>query len=185
MPSAAGGLPGAVGGTPSATGFEQRADGLVHRVRVVTCENTLPRLGFHFGELTNSACNTDADCAQLKYGYCDAIEVRGAPLTAKCFSGCVEDADCDAGQICYCGTGIGKCVASTCTADADCKGELCAFIDDWGHCDDGSRRFTEFACTTPGDECLFALDCPTFRCGLASGARACLEELDRESTCAD
>lgn len=166
---------------PAATGFEQRADGLVHRVRALACENTLPRSGFNFGELTNSVCDTDGDCAALKFGYCDAVDVRNGPSTSKCFSGCVEDADCDAGQICHCGSGIGNCVAATCATDADCDGELCALVEDLDRCDDRSRHSRQFACTTPADACVFSKDCASYRCVVENGARVCLERVDSDS----
>ncbi|HWA72299.1 MAG TPA: hypothetical protein VG937_08200 [Polyangiaceae bacterium] len=92
-------------------------------------------------------------------------------------TGCIEDADCGAGQICECGFDIGRCLSASCATDDDCGDGLCARLDDFGRCDDGSRAVSLYQCASGADACLFGKDCETFRCGIENGARACLERV--------
>lgn len=169
--SGTGGNTSGAGGAKKDTGLERR-DGLLHRVRAVTCENA-PSRGFNASELANKTCAVDADCAYLKYGFCDVVPGPGG--STQCLSGCMQDADCAAGEICECLYEIGRCVAASCSTDADCNGGFCGLVEDRGLCDDGSTPSMQFLCTTVADSCRISQDCASFRCGVENGARACLE----------
>lgn len=145
-------------------------EGYVHRETPAKCDgsgtSSDPAPGA--APLGNELCGTE-DCSTLHYGYC-AFNGGEGP---RCASGCIEDSDCGAGQVCSC-TGRGKpfggeCVAADCTTDADCDGGLCApAVPLCGA--------SIFKCQTKDDECQTNDDCPNSRgCirDLETGVRTC------------
>lgn len=87
-----------------------------------------------------------------------------------CVQGCETDSDCGTGEICYCDTPGGRCIAADCSTDADCgDGSLCATYvgppsPACGFYVDGVACQTEAdRCT--GDEC---------NCAMVDGRRDCV-----------
>jgi len=117
-------------------------------------------------------CSRDSDCTAAPHGYCapgDGFDSLPAPY---CHYGCVDDSECDAGQVCLCGDLIGICVSARCSVDADCGGSLA--------CTPYTRSpgcpGIEFACQTATDRCVSDADCEGgAQCSLQSEAsgRSC------------
>ena len=142
------------------TGFEDCAAGFIHRTEVLSCPSfPLPR----GSDCTVSdACDSDATCATIRNGYCNA--------SCQCDGGCLSDADCDPGSICMCGEPLGRCMQADCTSDADCDQGLCIATPVEVNC--APRRFV---CQTSADACAGDNDCGRDdRCVLVDGARACV-----------
>jgi len=152
------------------TGYENCSEGYMHRSSAVACANALPR-----AEVCESSypegdsCTQDSDCTDAPNGFC-GVAPYGAG-NCSCSYGCVEDADCGAGQICVCGDPVGRCVAADCTTDADCEGDLLCttYITEPG------CGGTAFACQTADDECAKDADCASGQqCTIDSeGVRIC------------
>jgi hypothetical protein len=145
-------------------GFVRCASGLLHRAEAGNCPTSVPRAEPVIDNAGGAPGECyDADCAHLgphgfcsEYPYCeDSISSSGVG----CYAGCMTDADCEAGQLCLCGSlferrgpeiPVGLCVEATCRTDADCRdGFLCTSYVAYGE--------VLFACQTPDDECD---DCP-------------------------
>jgi len=139
-------------------------------------------------------CSSDADCGE--HGMC-FLGQTNAPFFSECSFGppppqpdvpdyartcsfgCRQDSDCDADQICVCGSEIGSCwtvsPVAGCQEDADCEdGYLClsnARTSDFGE--------SQFACQLPGDECSVDADCeeegayPQDFCQMTETGRTC------------
>jgi hypothetical protein len=146
-------------------------EGYSHRPQAVRCQPSadVPAAGMDAAPPGLSYCDGD-DCSRLKNGYC----AFAGYAPAQCKSGCVEDADCEAGFVCSCTSGAsptgGECVPSDCTTDADCGGSLCASARQM--C--GELRF---ACQSQADECASDEDCSSAGHGICTigveGHREC------------
>jgi hypothetical protein len=136
-----------------AAGYEQcGVNGLIHRVKVVECASPLPRPSGDVPVPPPDQCTADTDCVAQPHGYCSST-VPSTP--GYCEYGCVKDQECLAGQICFCGDPVGRCVAAACASDADCGGNLlCRSYDSSGGC--GAITFT---CQTSQDTCGSDADC--------------------------
>ncbi|MES1173879.1 MAG: ferritin-like domain-containing protein [Myxococcales bacterium] len=114
-----------------------------------------------------ATCTTNAQCSNLRYGWCDL----GYPLDAHCKAGCRQDSDCGNGGLCQCDsrTPAGRCVFGGCQVDGDCgPNSLCIQIPQ--ACD-----FPTFQCSKGADECrLGSSDCPDGFCETnAQGRNVC------------
>jgi hypothetical protein len=160
------------------TGLISCANGVSHRAQRLTCtsaggeggaaDTAANDAGAAGAVAEFSDCRTNADCASLRFGYCDNI--FGFGEAAVCRSGCATDSDCGH-QVCLCnGTTPGVCVSAGCQVDADCPdGSLCAYSR--GVCGDVS-----FNCTSPKDECVGNSDCVSKgggSCVFENGHRVC------------
>lgn len=156
------------------TGLTVCDNGLQHRPAPVTCTYTASGTGGAGGSggepMTAGAggqaiqCQTNKDCAGLKYGYCMFLNGQRT-----CKAGCVQDSDCQTNQFCLCsGPGLGgTCTDTHCTVDADCGGgSLCAKTGA------GCGNPT-LACTDAADECTFDKDCAHGSCAVLGGHRVC------------
>jgi hypothetical protein len=132
------------------------AEGYLHRASPVACEvvePSAPSGEIAAGGATGSGqCDDDAQCSDLRLGYCDYDGGLG-----DCASGCASDADCAVGQVCSCygpSPHGGRCEPASCVTDADCAaGWLC--VPHYGACGDSG-----FACAQADDDCLSDADCP-------------------------
>lgn len=154
-----------------ATGFVKCEGGWMHRAVIGRCPVRAgasaeggAQAGADAGLGVGASCTTDADCADLPYGYCVQTSGCAADLGQgpHCDRGCATDADCASGSICECGDTVGHCVAATCKTDADCSGgALCAGL---GY----------YQCQSPADECYVDEQCSHASCGYTEGRRVCI-----------
>jgi hypothetical protein len=142
--------------------------GLAHRETAGFCPSTVPRPS----SSTGNAC-MDANCTGMPYGHCWPNDTFGTVPAPTCIPGCVSDADCGAGQICYCEEPVGRCIPADCTMDADCgPSAFCSTYDG----PSTPTCFYEVAgakCQTQTDACT-GEEC---NCVMIDGARACVEGL--------
>ncbi len=125
-------------------------DGMVHRPEKRQCPETIPRAGFSID--AGADCHRDADCTAKPHGHCEWWSSLIGSGT-RCEYGCVNDAECGAGQICLCGAVTGTCTGTTdCTQDADCGGLMC--VGYYEACEQ-----TRFSCQSLDDTCGGFLDC--------------------------
>jgi len=147
---------------PANAGFVTCGGGLVHRVEQGECANKLP--------MEPVTCGVDPNtyvCDGTKREACGSPG-GGTPPATSCAVGCVVDADCEAGQICFCGPQLGACVAAACTVDADCgDGYFCRLVrTEHGF---GCGIAASFQCQLPDDACEGPADCPE----IAGAAQRC------------
>ena len=135
-------------------GFVQCGDGHYRRLEVANCSiNGLPRPE-KVDYQVEKECWYDTDCTAKDHGYC---------VVGGCWYGCVKDADCGSGEICFCGDPIGKCVKSNCNTNADCDPDSACVSDrpqdgfhcfdpygecgpGWNNCSDGANSCTNQIC---------------------------------------
>jgi hypothetical protein len=106
-------------------------------------------------------CRTNGDCTAAPHGHCttEFSEGFGGAPTVTCHYGCVSDAECGAGRLCFCGDPIGQCVETSCKTDADCpSGVLCME----GAVPSGCGSTPRFAC---GPLCKTDADCSSIASG--------------------
>jgi hypothetical protein len=148
-----GAIPVTIDGNP--TGFVDCDGGWTYREAKSACPDKTPTTavcGEGFGGGVAGNCTTDADCADMPHGHCEAS--NGPGLFCGCIYGCVTDADCGAGSICECGIPVGRCTSAECTSDADCGPGLCATYTSNPGCGG-----TAYACQSAEDECTGDGDC--------------------------
>ena len=159
----------------ASTGFEHCGRGYTRRTMPGTCVANLPRSGPI--ENYNAAidqCERDADCSETVYGPYAHCGIRDGGFAHECVGGCVEDTDCDSGELCFCGEPVGRCVPGSCTKGGDCApGFDCASFAAMPGC-----FSTRFACQAAGDTCAGDGDCAGFSpniafCIVENGVRAC------------
>ncbi|MBK6519562.1 MAG: ferritin-like domain-containing protein [Polyangiaceae bacterium] len=132
-------------------GFVSCDGGWLHRPEVVECTSKLPRADFECAD-DAGGCVVDADCPG-PFGHCVVDGFGG--IGCYCATGCVQDSDCGAGQVCMCGDPIGACVQADCATDADCGEELLCST----YVTEPGCGGTAFSCQTPEDECASDSDC--------------------------
>jgi hypothetical protein len=134
------------------TGYAACENGVVHRVSVQTCGSLLPRTTTCSLDAQLDSCSSDADCTEHPNGFCGQVR---APITMACGCayGCLQDADCGAGEVCKCAEPVGECIPASCVTDDDCGDLLCVLYP--RDCGMSGR----LACESPADECLRAADC--------------------------
>jgi hypothetical protein len=169
--------------TTTTTGFWRCGDGWLHRAERVECPSMLPRPGLV--QAAVGECRTDADCTAAREGRCEVSPAGVGPCgpaqpTAYCAYGCTRDEDCAEGSICFCDNPTGRCVAASCTTDADCNGYYCA--------SNGPPETTAFTCQTPRDTCMTPADCPVPDPGLimicaTAAERYCLPQQGVGGSC--
>jgi hypothetical protein len=137
---------------PANAGFVTCANGPVHRGEQGECENKLPMEPVTCGVEPNTYV-----CDGTKREACGSPG-GGTPPATSCAVGCVVDADCAAGEICFCGVQLGACVPATCTVDADCgAGYFCRLVrTEHGI---GCGAAVSFQCQLPDDACVSPADC--------------------------
>lgn len=136
------------------TGYETCANGMIHRRNIIACPVYVPDPAKTCA-VTGGQCQTDADCAGKGNNPICTNGSGGMMPGCFCQPTCSTDADCGNGQICVCGEGYSKCIASNCKNDDACPVGVCgAYVDNPG-CD-----FPGYACQTEKDTCAMAKDCP-------------------------
>lgn len=96
------------------TGWIRCDNGVLHRENAGQCAPHVPSLS------DSELCGP---CTDVPNAWClnVSMEMHG------CVPGCVTDADCAGGEICYCDPQGGRCIPSDCATDRDCGGtSLCA-----------------------------------------------------------
>lgn len=152
---------------PAGAGYEQCEGGPIHRPSVEECASSLPRADKIAPPVEGGDCASDADCTAMPHGYCEpGIQLPGL----FCSYGCVNDAECGAGNICLCGDPVGSCVTASCTSDQDCGAGLRCQSYDGSH----GCGFVSFACQTPSDTCGSDADCAGAYCDGSSGTFTCV-----------
>jgi hypothetical protein len=152
---------------PQGGGYLLCADGSLRRPTAGTCEAKLPR-DTADQPLVFEQCTTDTDCTEAAHGFC----AYGA-----CKYGCVEDAECESGNACFCGDFIGTCVPATCRSDADCPTDQpCT-----GYQAVGFDTPDALACQSPLDECVTDAQChslnPRVSCKVQVDHRICYQDM--------
>ena len=147
-------------------GYSVCGDGSLRRASAAACESSLPRAKADL-PLVFSACTSDNDCTSAPHGYC----AYGA-----CEYGCVEDAECSAGEACFCGEAIGKCIPAGCHGDADCPADLpCTAFQA-----PGFTTPDTLSCQSPLDECVTDAQCnslnPRVSCKVQETHRICYRD---------
>ena len=154
------------------SGYVTCPDGALERPQVLACPQ--PTSGGADCSNSDGQCSSDAECQGMGRGIC--AQTHHLTGLCGCFPGlCFQDSDCMGGSICECTSeGYGRCVQSACTDDAACPaGQACASATVVGGC----SSTTQFACTSPQDQCLADSDCGTGnQCVLQNGARACMPQ---------
>ena len=140
--------------------------GFSHRESSGMCNPFVPRTDPIAG------CS-DADCADLLYGHCWSPGTSGLASTASCIPGCVSDADCAAGEVCFCEEPVGRCLPADCTIDENCGPN--AFCSTYMGPDMPACGFyvAGVACQTKSDACV-GDECT---CAMVGGDRQCLQGL--------
>jgi hypothetical protein len=138
--------------TSPPSGYVRCANGMVHRPEKRQCPESLPRSRV-LTDAGSAPCRRDADCQAKPHGHCEYWNGLAGSGYA-CEYGCVNDAECAAGEICLCGDPTGTCVAAGgCTTDADCGGTLlCVGFTE-------GCMTTRFACQSFDDTCGSEFDC--------------------------
>ena len=169
---------------PATSGYVACRGGWLHRPHVADCTSRLPRTnsgnggaggGRYDGLGGGSNCESDEDCAESAYGFCERSE--GDFIRQICVYGCTTDDDCESGEICVCGDPVGRCEAASCVSDADCAtGSLCAGTPYVEPCI-GNVSYV-FACQRNGDACMTDADCPSDEymmssCDVSETGRSC------------
>jgi len=153
--------------SPQDTGFDRCEDGALRRRVAVTCPLG-PSGATSPCSATDDHCASDADCTAGPHGICaNSHKLLGY---CGCFYGCMKDADCSPGSICFCGDPAGTCVPATCTGASSCPaGSACASSS--SGCPGGMAAF---ACQKAADDCLGDADCGEgARCVQAADRRVC------------
>lgn len=149
--------------SPYGGGFEHCADGSFRRPQPAACVSALPRNEPVKDKLLDE-CEHDADCTEKAHGSCELGE---------CLYGCVLDSECEEGQVCLCGSVIGRCQYVGCRSDADCSADY--------PCTGNVQKldpYLEVQCQTPLDECQSDNDCGNsldfhWHCVSEDGQRRC------------
>ena len=150
-------------------GFERCAEDIEHRVSAEQCNAPAPSQC-----QGKQGCQSNADCTDNPNGHCIGTLPPGG--NCSCTYGCAQDSDCAAGQLCQCGSPVGRCVTAQCRTDADCgSGKLCVET-----LFDGCSR--GYACQTDADECSRGTCGPAQppgneipACVMTGGKRSCKE----------
>ena len=161
------------------TGFETCDDGTKRRRASVMCPAPETSLADECPPCVGPyCCASDSDCTQEPHGICaNAHRFEGA---CGCAYGCREDADCDPGSICECGSPLGVCRRATCSTNADCGAGLRCIETDPGVDRGGGQTCylgvgnTFFACEVPADSCRSNADCSSGGCVLLDGRHVCV-----------
>lgn len=154
------------------TGYVTCDGSTIHRAAKLACANPLPRAAAcdsgYPPDAGYSTCTYDSDCTAGPHGYCE-LGPFGYP-GCQCNYGCVQDADCAAGQICLCGNPVGQCVSATCTVDQDCGQGLCLSYQAMPGCPS-----LGFSCQAQGDTCASDSDCACMagQCALVGANHQC------------
>ena len=140
------------------SGYEMCRGGMIHRKERRVCPSSVPRPDFTTPEDGKSLyfCRKDSDCSAMgAHAYCTYNGGGFAPSAYICQEGCIEDAECGAGNISVCNAVAGNCFRADCMTDGDCTpGFLCAsFAIECG------GQTTQFGCQLPGDQCGGDGDC--------------------------
>src|SRR5262245_25787660 len=138
------------------TGYVTCENGFTHRSERHTCDSIVPRPGpVPTGSSAGSICTMDSECTDpLSYCGQDLYEIFGY---VQCQKGCLSDADCAEGMICFCRNPMGVCLQSSCETDADCSGGLCTMVPRKPICRESNLGV--FACQSLDDECQSSLEC--------------------------
>jgi hypothetical protein len=136
----------------------------VHRISANACPAGVrpPADGCNRPAAVGMTCTADSDCTDGANGRCLPPMFNG--ICECSYDECNSDADCAADALCACGDAItggrsaNSCLPSNCRKDSDCgAGQYCAPSVDP---DCGNRSgVTNYACTTPSDECRSDRDC--------------------------
>jgi hypothetical protein len=148
--------------------------GFVHRPERRSCDSIAPRPDPVPPSLAiSSYCTMDAECGDDPLAYCGVDLFQIFPYV-RCQKGCLSDDDCAEGQVCYCTSPMGVCIATEdCKSDSDCSGGLCTMISRRPVCRESTLGV--FACQRLDDACQ------TSECGAncrptATGGRECVWE---------
>lgn len=160
-------------------GFVDCSEGYRHRPTQNSCTNTARAETIAPGEcnIEGECCSSDADCPENSACWETGLDASDA-FYGTCKARCENDDDCGQDQICECGDGAGRCVASTCTIDDDCgEGAYCIR----SVLDEGCGQKVQYSCQSAADECNTNSDCnqdgPDFEvCATNGNRRACLPQ---------
>ena len=135
------------------TGFDVCAKETLRRREAKTCPDLRPNPTPCSGATTK--CTIDADCKAKPNDYCQYSKFGGPGSSSicQCATGCTKDSECPSGQVCLCGSPIGKCIPADCGTSADCDPgfDCITSVDDCA--------WAQLHCQTPADECLTSDDC--------------------------
>lgn len=131
---------------------------------------------------TSLQCRDHADCGDRPRGYCEQLVHSPMPAT-RCVYACISDEDCGEGEVCDCGSDVGRCVPASCRGPEDCGGAPCARFDEPSVCLDGYLGAgIYYDCLSDDAECQVSEDCADGEvcsgydfASLRKGSRRCQE----------
>jgi hypothetical protein len=139
------------------TGFVRCENGFTHRRERRTCDSSVPRPDpVPTGLGSGSYCTMDSECTE-PLSYCGPDLFQIYPYV-RCQKGCLSDADCAEGMICFCNAPMGVCLQThDCQTDADCAGGLCTMIPRKPICRESNLN--GFGCQRLDDQCQTSIEC--------------------------
>lgn len=167
-------------------GYVECDEGYRHRVDRVACENVerTERIAGDFCNIEADCCAFDSDCPDGSACWFNGtVQTEGehhGDTFGTCSPRCTTDDDCNAGFICECGDGAGRCVQSSCTTDADCdEGAFCVSSDVDNTC---PGYPTKYSCQSASDECAVPADCDVSgpdneTCATDGARRVCMSQV--------
>ena len=139
---------------PAGGGLTSCDSSRIERVEVAACSTTAhPPPTERCPASATGECTQHGDCVDRENGRCfpHYPQLASVDSGCECVYGCVEDADCDPGQVCFCMEDRGECVNAGCRSNDDCGEYACVASRD-------ACGTHGLYCTTAQDKCEAGTD---------------------------